>query len=93
MNLVTSIQRIGDVMSQEPQIYDKKNASKLEVKGEIEFQNVSFGYKSYQPVLEHINLKVKPASSYVASGLANRILFKIVPENKKVSCNTTPICA
>ena len=60
MNLVTSIQRIGDVMSQEPQIYDKKNASKLEVKGEIEFQNVSFGYKSYQPVLEHINLKVKP---------------------------------
>ncbi len=60
MNLVTSIQRIGDVMSQEPQIYDRKNASKLEVKGEIEFQNVSFGYKVYQPVLEHINLKVKP---------------------------------
>lgn len=60
MNLVTSVQRIGDVMSQEPQIYDRSDAKKLEIKGEIEFQNVSFGYKSYQPVLEHIQLKVKP---------------------------------
>lgn len=60
MNLITSVQRIGDVMSQEPQIYDRKNAAALDLKGEIEFKDLSFGYKSYQPILEHIHLKVKP---------------------------------
>lgn len=60
MNLITSVQRIGDVMSQEPQIYDRENAAALDLKGEIEFKDLSFGYKSYQPILEHIHLKVKP---------------------------------
>lgn len=45
MNLITSVQRIGDVMSQEPQIYDRENAAALDLKGEIEFKDLSFGYK------------------------------------------------
>ncbi len=59
MNMVTSLERIGDVMNQEPSIQDGPDAVTHRVKGEIEFKNASFGYKSYEPVLEGINLKVE----------------------------------
>ena len=58
MNLVTSMERISDVMNQEPAIRDDEKAVELEIQGEVEFSHASFGYKSYQPVLEDINLKV-----------------------------------
>lgn len=59
MNLITSMERISDVMNQEPEIADGEDAVELEIQGEVEFKHASFGYKSYQPVLEDINLKVK----------------------------------
>lgn len=58
MNLVTSMERISDVMNQEPSIRDGEKAVELEIQGEVEFRHASFGYKSYQPVLEDVNLKV-----------------------------------
>ncbi|MGF7144513.1 ATP-binding cassette subfamily B protein [Anaerotaenia torta] len=57
--MVTSLERICDVMDEEPLITNKENAISHKVKGDVEFRNVSFGYKSYEPVLEKINLKVK----------------------------------
>ncbi len=59
MNLVTSLERIGDIMNQEPSIQDTKQAIDHDIEGEITFENASFGYKSYQPVLENVNLTVK----------------------------------
>lgn len=58
MNLVTSLERIGDVLKQEPSIVDREDAAEHEIEGEIIFHNASFGYKSYQPVLENVNLTV-----------------------------------
>lgn len=58
MDLISSIERINDVMAQEPFIEDVENPVDLEVKGEIEFRHATFGYKSYQPVLEDLNLKI-----------------------------------
>ncbi len=60
MNLVTSVERISDVMQQEPKITDSKDSKAHKVKGGIEFKDVTFGYKTYEPILEHIDLKVKP---------------------------------
>lgn len=57
--MVTSLERIYDVLDEEPMISNKENAIIHEIQGEVEFKNVSFGYKSYEPVLEKINLKVK----------------------------------
>lgn len=57
--MVTSLERINDVLDEEPLIQNKKNALQHEIQGDVEFRNVSFGYKSYEPVLEKINLKVK----------------------------------
>ncbi|HKM04041.1 MAG TPA: ABC transporter ATP-binding protein [Lachnospiraceae bacterium] len=58
MNMVTSVERINDVMNQEPRIFDVEDAQTHQIDGEIEFRHASFGYKSYQPVLEDINLKI-----------------------------------
>jgi ATP-binding cassette subfamily B protein len=54
-----------EVMDEEPQIFDRENATKLQVqKGEIAFENVSFAYDD-TPVLRDISFKV-PADSKVA---------------------------
>lgn len=60
MDVITSTERINDVLSQEPRIVNSDKAVKPEIKGELEFKNASFGYHSYDPILENISLKVKP---------------------------------
>lgn len=60
MNVINSIERINDVMSQEPRILDRAKATELDIKGAVEFRHATFGYKSYKPVLEDITLSVKP---------------------------------
>ncbi len=55
----TSLDRIYDVLDEQPDIVSSDNAIKLDVKGDIAFEDVVFGYNSYEPVLEGINLKVK----------------------------------
>ncbi|HWT75247.1 MAG TPA: ABC transporter ATP-binding protein [Mobilitalea sp.] len=57
--MITSLERIYDVLDEEPLIQNKEGAVKQEIQGGVEFHNVSFGYKSYEPVLEKINLNVK----------------------------------
>jgi len=57
--LVASMERINDVLIQEPFIGEEEKPDRHEIKGDIEFRHATFGYKSYQPVLEDINLKVK----------------------------------
>lgn len=57
--LVACMERINDVLSQEPFTPDIENPLVHDIEGEIEFKHATFGYKSYQPVLEDINLKVK----------------------------------
>ena len=59
MNLITSMERISDIMNQEPSIQDGETSVDMEIRGEVEFRHASFGYKSYQPVLEDVNLKVR----------------------------------
>ncbi len=59
MNYITSLERVCDVMDQEPDIVDGQNSLDHEVEGHIQFKNASFGYKTYKPVLDNINLDVK----------------------------------
>ena len=81
MNMVTSLERIGDVLNQEPGIYDHEDAVEHEIQGDIEFRNASFGYKSYQPVLENVNLKVKKGEMIGlvgASGTGKSTLINLI---------------
>ncbi len=83
-NGYTGFERFQEIMNIKPDIEDAPDATSLgEVKGEIEFDNVSFQYKDNQEnVLNHINLKV-PAGAYMAlvgsSGAGKTTLCSLIP--------------
>lgn len=81
MDLISSIERINDVMAQEPFIEDVENPVDLEVEGEIEFCHATFGYKSYQPVLEDLNLNIRKGEMIGivgASGTGKSTLINLI---------------
>ncbi len=81
MDLITSTERINDVLAQEPQIQNTEKACKPELRGAIEFRDASFGYHSYEPVLEKINLKVEPGEMIGlvgASGTGKSTLINLI---------------
>lgn len=83
-NGYTGFERFQEIMNIKPDIEDAPDAIPLGVvKGEIEFDNVSFQYKDNQEnVLNHINLKV-PAGAYMAlvgsSGAGKTTLCSLIP--------------
>ena len=52
--------KIFDVLDEEPEMVSGTGKKVGELKGEVEFRDVSFGYKVYSPVLKHVSFKVKP---------------------------------
>lgn len=83
-NGYTGFERFQEIMNIKPDIEDAPDATPIgRVKGEIEFDNVSFQYKDNQEnVLNHINLKV-PAGAYMAlvgsSGAGKTTLCSLIP--------------
>jgi len=83
-NGYTGFERFQEIMNIRPDIEDAPDATPIgKVKGEIEFDNVSFQYKDNQEnVLNHINLKV-PAGEYMAlvgsSGAGKTTLCSLIP--------------
>lgn len=59
MQMITSLNRIYDVLDEEPAIKDGETSKEIEIQGDVTFKDVTFGYNSYDPVLEHIDLEVK----------------------------------
>lgn len=75
--------RIFAILDVEPEIQDKKNASKLPLfSSQIEFNNLNFGYDDEEPVLSNINLTV-PAGEALAivgpSGGGKTTLTNLIP--------------
>lgn len=83
-NGYTGYERFLEIMDVEPDITDAEDAVSVDtVKGEIEFDDVSFKYEAKQDsVLSHINLKVD-AGKYVAivgsSGGGKTTLCSLIP--------------
>ncbi|NIK75502.1 ATP-binding cassette subfamily B protein [Paenibacillus castaneae] len=55
-----SMERVFSVIDQDPEIADSKDVVKLQIKGAVSFQNATFGYKSYEPVITDVTIDVKP---------------------------------
>ncbi len=60
VHMTTSLDRIYDVLEETPDIKQTENTIKRDIKGEISFKNVVFGYNSHQIVLDGISIDVKP---------------------------------
>lgn len=56
---VTSMERIYDVLDEADEIPDHVTAIKAKIKGDVNFNNVGFGYKPYEPVLRNVSIEVK----------------------------------
>ncbi len=52
-------ERIFEVLDQDPEITDGEKSFGNEVQRGIKFDNVTFGYKTYQPVLKNLSVDVK----------------------------------
>lgn len=57
--MLTSLDRIYDVLDEEPAFGTNPQARDVTIEGNVEFRDVSFGYRSYEPVLNNIDLTVK----------------------------------
>lgn len=83
-NGYTGFERFMEIIHIRPDIKDKKGAVKLKnVKGNIDFENVSFRYEdNAEKVLNHVNLSVK-AGAYMAlvgsSGAGKSTLCSLIP--------------
>ena len=89
-NGYSGFERFLEILAIAPDIDDKPDAIELEnVKGDIEFRNVSFQYEEQnETVLNHIDLKVD-AGNYVAlvgpSGAGKTTLCSLIPRFYEVS--------
>ncbi|HEY8462673.1 MAG TPA: ABC transporter ATP-binding protein [Bacillota bacterium] len=89
-NGISGFDRFYEVLQIAPDIVDSRDAVELkEVKGEIEFQDVSFHYPDHPtPVLNKVNLKVR-AGEYIAlvgpSGVGKTTLCSLIPRFYDVS--------
>lgn len=62
-------ERVFEVLDQKEEVEDKESCNELtNVKGEVEFKNVSFGYNDDNIVLHDINFKVEPGKSLAIVG-------------------------
>ncbi|MBQ8146046.1 MAG: ABC transporter ATP-binding protein [Clostridia bacterium] len=87
---ITGINRFAEIMDIEPEITDSKNATDItNVKGDIEFKNVSFSYESEKKqVLTNLNLKVNRGESIALvgpSGGGKTTLCSLIPRFYEIS--------
>lgn len=70
-NLVTSMasaERIFEIMDIDPNIVEDENAIEIDIKGEIEFKNVSFSYDGKRKVLDNVSFKIMPGERVALVG-------------------------
>ncbi len=56
---MTATQRIFEIIDTQPEIVDSENAVNREIKGDIEFKNVVFGYLKERDVIKNVSFSVK----------------------------------
>ena len=56
----TSLVKIYEILDETPQMVATNEPKQLNSAGAVEFDGVTFGYKSYEPVLKNINLHINP---------------------------------
>ena len=56
----TSLVKIYEILDDEKESANVDNQAKIDASKDIKFENVTFGYKSYEPVLKNIDIHIKP---------------------------------
>jgi ATP-binding cassette, subfamily B, multidrug efflux pump len=69
----TAIERVSELMNEPIEIQDRANSAVMfdrtqEVRGEITFEHVSFGYKANEYVLHNLNFTIRPGEKVALVG-------------------------
>lgn len=92
---MTSMVKIFEILDEEPDIKSIPNPQNVPLTGRVSFDGVSFGYKSYEPVLKGIDLDIEPGemigivgrSGAGKSTLINLLMRLYDPTQGKISIN------
>lgn len=59
VQMLTSTKKIFEIVDEEIDVKDSPDACEIDIQGNVEFRNVSFGYDDAEDVLRHISFSVK----------------------------------
>lgn len=65
---MASAERIFEIMDIKPNIKEEEEAIDIDIKGEIEFRNVSFSYDGKRKVLDKVSFKINPGEKVALVG-------------------------
>lgn len=69
LSAMASSHRVFEFLDAEPKVVDSPDAITMpEIVGQVEFDNVSFGYQDGQTVLDSVNLRVQPGQTVALVG-------------------------
>ncbi len=81
MEFSTSSAKVFEIMDEEVDVADAEKAVDIDIKGEIDIKDVSFGYDSGNEVLHKINIHIKPGEFIGlvgASGVGKSTLINLI---------------
>jgi len=95
----TSMVKVFELLDDHSEITEIAAPSNVPIKGNVGYNNVYFGYKSYEPVLKGINLEIQPGemiglvgkSGVGKSTLINLAMRLYDPNNGKITINETDL--
>jgi len=95
----TSMVKVFEILDEEPEITEQDKPNNVPITGGVKFEGVSFGYKSYEPVLKGVDLEIKPGemvglvgkSGVGKSTLINLVMRLYDPNMGRVMINDTDI--
>ncbi len=96
---MTSMIKVFEILDEEPDITTIDNPKVIPVSGKVSFEKVSFGYKSYEPVLKDISIDIHPGemigivgrSGAGKSTIINLLMRLYDPSQGKICINDTDI--
>ena len=95
----TSMVKVFEIFDEEPEIAEQANPKFTPIAGGVKFEGVTFGYKSYEPVLKGVDIEIKPGemiglvgkSGVGKSTLINLVMRLYDPNTGRVMINDTDI--
>jgi len=91
--------KVFEILDDESEIKEATNPNNVAISGDVSYDSVIFGYKSYEPVLKGIDLKIKPGemiglvgkSGVGKSTLINLAMRLYDPNSGRIAINNTDI--